>query len=205
MEATALPLVRGAEVDPLSPVATGAMRRPHLNSAMNLSPRPEHENEAAYLLRRVSSYQDGYTPREGNKGRPGYGRQKSRLSYGARPFSTDDSFLSVTTTSYQLDSPKRHREPSSERIKRAVMTTMVNLTSGVIAFLLSSTLAVSCASVVVGHGTPLATVIADFIDQNLLGTAVMCVVLAWQSQAPWTLGAIDVFVYVSPFSFIPAD
>jgi hypothetical protein len=52
--------------------------------------------------------------------------------------------------------------------------------------------------VVVGHGTHLAPFIAHFIDMNFLGTAVLCVVLAWKSRAPWTLGAIDVFVYVSP-------
>ncbi|EEY56793.1 Sulfate Permease (SulP) Family [Phytophthora infestans T30-4] len=79
-------------------------------------------------------------------------------------------------------------------VKSLLLDVVVNGTSGVIAFLLSSTLAVSCASVVVGHGTPLATVIAHFIDINLLGTAILSVVLAWQSCAPWTLGAIDVFV-----------
>ncbi|OWZ08017.1 Sulfate Permease [Phytophthora megakarya] len=78
--------------------------------------------------------------------------------------------------------------------KALLLEVLVNGTSGVIAFLLSSTLAVSCASVIVGHGTPLATVIARFIDMNLLGTAVLSIVLAWQSCAPWTLGAIDVFV-----------
>ncbi|KAI9906666.1 hypothetical protein PsorP6_003062 [Peronosclerospora sorghi] len=75
-----------------------------------------------------------------------------------------------------------------------VLPIVVNGTSGLIAFLLSSTLAVSCASVFVGHGTPLAPVLARFIDINLLGTAILSIVLAWQSRAPWTLGSIDVFV-----------
>ncbi|GLD92204.1 hypothetical protein PINS_up000737 [Pythium insidiosum] len=86
-------------------------------------------------------------------------------------------------------------EPSTlARVQTQVLEVLVNLTSGVIAFLLSSTLAVSCASVIVGHGTPLSLYIAHFIDMNFLGTAVLSVVLAWQSCAPWTLGAIDVFV-----------
>lgn len=73
---------------------------------------------------------------------------------------------------------------------------LVNITSGVVAFLLSSTLAVSCASVIVGHGTPMDQYIAHFIDMNFLGTAILCLVLAFKSSAPWSLGAIDVFVYV---------
>ncbi|KAJ0404803.1 hypothetical protein P43SY_003479 [Pythium insidiosum] len=83
---------------------------------------------------------------------------------------------------------------TAARVQAQVLEVLVNLTSGVIAFLLSSTLAVSCASVIVGHGTPLSLYIAHFIDMNFLGTAVLSVVLAWQSCAPWTLGAIDVFV-----------
>ncbi|EGZ19673.1 hypothetical protein PHYSODRAFT_495964 [Phytophthora sojae] len=93
-----------------------------------------------------------------------------------------------------LGAQGRSRSRPGEYGAALLLEVLVNGTSGVIAFLLSSTLAVSCASVLVGHGTPLASVIAHFIDMNLLGTAVLSVVLAWQSCAPWTLGAIDVFV-----------
>ncbi|CAH0482466.1 unnamed protein product [Peronospora belbahrii] len=87
--------------------------------------------------------------------------------------------------------PAKH---NMHQFKALVLEIIVNGTSGIIAFLLSSTLAVSCASVLVGHGTPLSSVIARFIDMNLLGTAILSIVLAWQSQAPYTLGSIDVFV-----------
>jgi len=73
-------------------------------------------------------------------------------------------------------------------------TIAINFASGFIAFLLSATIAVSCASVVVGHGTPLSHYVSQVIDMNFLGTSIVCIILAFKSTAPWTLGSIDVFV-----------
>ena len=73
---------------------------------------------------------------------------------------------------------------------------VLTCTAGFVSFLLSSTIAVSCASVVVGHGTPLSIHVSHLIDMNFLGSAILCFFLAAQSTAPHALGAIDVFVYV---------
>lgn len=210
MESSALPLARGSvDVTPLSPGGAAWSPRMHVSSAQTMQGRDQQE---ALLMRRVSSYQGGnyfgqnrsLLPRQDSRGGRGFGaitRKKSvRHSYGSggnsMPFTANDSFFAVTSRAL-TGTESGQSEPLHKRVQSGVVTALVNLTSGVIAFLLSSTLAVSCASVVVGHGTPLATVIADFIDMNLLGTAVLCVVLAWKSRAPWTLGSIDVFVYVA--------
>lgn len=201
MEPTALPLARGAlEVAALSPGPAGGGSWAHASSALAMSQARDAQQEQALLMRRVSSYQGSYFPQaQGARGPATYGglaiKRTPRHSYGAGgklPAQASGSFFPVSSRAPELEPV----EAPADRAKRIALTAMVNFTSGVIAFLLSSTLAVSCASVIVGHGTPLATVIADFIDMNLLGTAVLCVVLAWFSQAPWTLGAMDVFVYV---------
>ncbi|RHY41960.1 hypothetical protein DYB34_012426 [Aphanomyces astaci] len=59
---------------------------------------------------------------------------------------------------------------------RVVNDVVVNCLSGVIAFMLTSTIAVSTASVLVGTGTPLSAYVANAIDMHLLGTALMCFV-----------------------------
>lgn len=209
MESSALPLARGSvDMAPLSPGGAAWSPRLHVSSAGAM---PSRDQQQALLMRRVSSYQGGnlfdqsrsLLPRQDSRGGRGLtpiGRKKSaRHSYGSggdtAPRATRSSFFAVTARALAGDESERG-EPLHKRVQNGLTTVMVNFTSGVIAFLLSSTLAVSCASVIVGHGTPLASVIADFIDMNLLGTAVLCVVLAWKSQAPWTLGSIDVFVYV---------
>jgi hypothetical protein len=209
MESSALPLARGSvDMAPLSPGGAVWSPRLHVNSAQAM---PSRDQQQALLMRRVSSYQGGnffaqdrsLLPRQdsrGGRGLAAIGRKKSaRHSYGSggnsAPRAASSSFFAVTARALAGDESERG-EPLHKRVQNGVTTVMVNFTSGVIAFLLSSTLAVSCASVIVGHGTPLSSVIADFIDMNLLGTAVLCVVLAWKSRAPWTLGSIDVFVYV---------
>ncbi|KAG1691603.1 hypothetical protein DVH05_026766 [Phytophthora capsici] len=192
METDALPLDRGnVEMMPLlQPTASPPV---HAVSEENLT--PSHQKQQ--LMRRVRSVQDAAKaglllgaqgrsrsrPNEyGAVNGPFGGRNSSQIT-----FSVHDSFNSRSGSG-------SHPKFDTQQLKAKLLEVLVNLTSGVIAFLLSSTLAVSCASVLVGHGTPLATVIARFIDMNLLGTAMLSIVLAWQSCAPWTLGAIDVFV-----------
>ncbi|CEG36581.1 cyclic nucleotide-binding protein [Plasmopara halstedii] len=191
METDALPLERGGVemTQLLQPAASPPI---HAVSHENLTPSHETEN----LLRRVRSVQDaakhglllGYQNR--SRSRPG--------PYGAMSVPRTGQYTSEITftlqDSFRSRGPLLTSELDVRRFKTILVDIVVNGTSGVIAFLLSSTLAVSCASVLVGHGTPLSTVIAHFIDINLLGTAVLSVILAWQSCAPWTLGAIDVFV-----------
>ncbi|TDH71318.1 hypothetical protein CCR75_005741 [Bremia lactucae] len=189
METDALPLERGGvEMTPLlQPVASAPV---HATSHENFS--LIHQNQQ--LMRRVRSVQDAAEERLlfGFHSSTG-----SRLGpYGAldgRKYSTNIVLMQdnlYTRSEGDLASSALN----TRQFQSILLDLVVNVTSGVIAFLLSSTLAVSCASVVVGHGTPLASVIAHFIDINLLGTAILSVVLAWQSSAPWTLGAIDVFV-----------
>ncbi|TMW65570.1 hypothetical protein Poli38472_008212 [Pythium oligandrum] len=211
MEVDALPLERGAVVE-LTEVSSSRRGRDrlataHANSAQSLSPRSwfpqtqtdreleegsavEPSQPPVKLLRRASSFQVvsqlDATP-----------VKKSPRTYGAK-FSNEETVALLREESRKLRETDvlvtSAEESSVEHWRAKILEVLVNLTSGVIAFLLSSTLAVSCASVIVGHGSPLAPHIAHFIDMNFLGTAVLSVVLAWQSQAPWTLGAIDVFV-----------
>ncbi|KAL4157109.1 hypothetical protein PRNP1_006134 [Phytophthora ramorum] len=195
METDALPLERGGvEMTPALPPAT--LRPPHAVSEESLT--PTHQKQQ--LMRRVRSVQDAAKhglllgAQGRSKSRPGqYGAVNGPLNSRNSTqitFSVLDSFSSRAGGTQMDNSPKI----DSRRMKALLLEVLVNGTSGVIAFLLSSTLAVSCASVLVGHGTPLSSVIAHFIDMNLLGTAVLSIVLAWQSCAPWTLGSIDVFV-----------
>ncbi|KAF0699651.1 Aste57867_9796 [Aphanomyces stellatus] len=65
--------------------------------------------------------------------------------------------------------------------------------SGVVGFLLSSTLAVSCATVIAGTVSPLQHGLAALIDMHLLGTTLVSVVLVFASQAPYAVGAVDIF------------
>ncbi|KAH9109351.1 hypothetical protein LEN26_001587 [Aphanomyces euteiches] len=70
----------------------------------------------------------------------------------------------------------------------------INCLSGVIAFMLTSTIAVSTANVLVGTSGPLSAYVANAIDMHLLGTALMCVFLSWRSSVPYAMGAIDASV-----------
>ncbi|KAF0689665.1 Aste57867_18902 [Aphanomyces stellatus] len=70
-----------------------------------------------------------------------------------------------------------------------------NVLSGLIAFMLTSTIAVSTAQVLVGSSGPLSEYVANVIDMHLLGTAAMCLYLSWQSTVPYAMGAIDASVY----------
>ncbi|GMF11122.1 unnamed protein product [Phytophthora lilii] len=187
METAALPLERGGVEMP--PMVQPPAPPPHAVSEESLTPRRQNQQ----LMRRVRSVTDAAKhglllgARGRSNSRPGeYGAVHSRHS-------TQITF-SVQSSFNASDGRAMPKEVDARRLKALFLEVLVNGTSGVIAFLLSSTLAVSCASVLVGHGTPLATVIAHFIDMNLLGTAVLSTVLAWQSCAPWTLGSIDVFV-----------
>lgn len=204
MESLALPLERGAvELTLRSPLRRAA-QPPHASSAQSLSPRGALARERA-LVRRVSSFHDAISVSidHGDGGKDA--ARKHRLSsFTSGEYGRSGSLASQT--SFRDASGFRKAKPSDSLLSgtanenwmedgsRRALNVLVNLTSGVIAFLLSSTLAVSCGSVLVGHATPLSIYGAHFIDMNLLGTAVLCIVLAWQSQAPWTLGAIDVFV-----------
>lgn len=209
MEPISLPLERGgalADVDstPLWRRNT-IQRHHHASSAQSLSPRTMSKQQQQ-LMRRVSSYQDAARGGQLKIDRvplKTYGAGGALLSGVQDSWDERESASESSRLLFQEES-SRHRllQQSGSSLandgratcKEKIVEALVNLTSGVIAFLLSSTLTVSCASVIVGHGTPLATVIAHFIDMNLLGTAILSLVLAWQSQAPWTLGAIDVFV-----------
>ncbi|ETN24041.1 hypothetical protein PPTG_00502 [Phytophthora nicotianae INRA-310] len=187
METDALPLERGGvEMTPLlQPAAPPPV---HAVSQENLT--PTHQKQQ--LMRRVRSVQDAakhgllLSSQTRSTSRPG--------QYGAVNDPYSSQFTFSVRDNFNSSDPLAVPQLNTRKLKSLLLDVVVNGTSGVIAFLLSSTLAVSCASVVVGHGTPLASVIAHFIDINLLGTAVLSVVLAWQSCAPWTLGAIDVFV-----------
>ncbi|KDO28416.1 hypothetical protein SPRG_06653 [Saprolegnia parasitica CBS 223.65] len=81
--------------------------------------------------------------------------------------------------------------PATEKRMREVG---LNVLAGVVVFLLSSTIAVSCASVVVGHSGPLSMHLAKVIDMHLLGTCLMCLYMCWKSHAPWAMAAIDVSI-----------
>ncbi|DBA05312.1 TPA: hypothetical protein N0F65_007474 [Lagenidium giganteum] len=181
MEATALPLERGA-VELLEAPLRRELRAQGSLSTQSLSPRSCTAQQQ--LIRRVSSYHGGLKTRLFKK--------TSGDGYGSHDMG-DVEDVRLSLRPMRIGSAVS--APRGEGVwKRRVMEAMVDLTSGTIAFLLSSTLAVSCASVIVGHGTPLSEYIAHFIDMNFLGTAILSIVLAWQSGAPWTLGAIDVFV-----------
>uniref|UniRef100_M4BTM0 STAS domain-containing protein n=1 Tax=Hyaloperonospora arabidopsidis (strain Emoy2) TaxID=559515 RepID=M4BTM0_HYAAE len=206
METDALPLDRGnVEMTPIlshqrSPLAPP----PHVLSDASLA--PNNSDSKLRLTRRRHSVQ-GSASHNRSRLTP-----ERFLAYGTHePISSDlmnsaekkvlfsDPQMTDRRHPFCTHSNNDNNSPSSvvvkaPRFRAIILEILVNGTSGVIAFLLSSTLAVSCASVVVGHGTPLSSVIAPFIDMNLLGTAVLSVVLAWQSRAPWTLGSIDVFV-----------
>ncbi|KAL4172675.1 hypothetical protein KRP22_007838 [Phytophthora ramorum] len=182
METDALPLERGGvEMTPALPPA--ALPPPHAVSEESLT--PTHQKQQ--LMRRVRSVQDAAKhglllgAQGRSKSRPGqYGAVNGPLNSRNSTqitFSVLDSFSSRAGGTQMDNSPKI----DSRRMKALLLEVLVNGTSGVIAFLLSSTLAVSCASVLVGHGTPLSSVIAHFIDMNLLGTAVLSIVLAWQA------------------------
>ncbi|RLN15139.1 hypothetical protein BBJ28_00006534 [Nothophytophthora sp. Chile5] len=194
METDALPLERGGvEMTPLlQRVGVPLMPPPHASSAQSLSPWQQKQQN---LMRRVRSVQDAASH---GLLLGAQGRSRSRPGeYGAASDGSHITFTIHDSFGGAARGPRTEQHRSQQRLARLKTLTLevlVNGTSGVIAFLLSSTLAVSCASVLVGHGTPLSTVIAHFIDMNLLGTAVLCIVLAWQSRAPWTLGSIDVFV-----------
>lgn len=186
MEPISLPLARGGVLELPVEQRTPLWRRQQPSSAHSFSPGTASKQQ---LMRRVSSYQQG-------TGLPSTLESEStRLLF--RQESERVRLLRQNNALLLDDSATRWRE--------LALKALVNGTSGVIAFLLASTLTVSCASVVVGHATPLSTVIAKFIDMNLLGTAVLSLVLAWQSEAPWTLGAIDVFVYVPVTRSLAAD
>ncbi|KAE8894679.1 hypothetical protein PF005_g8369 [Phytophthora fragariae] len=181
METDALPLERGGVEMAL--ILTPPAAPPHTSSESSFTTPPGKQQ----LMRRVRSVQDA--AKHGLL-LGAQGRSRSRPGqYGAV-----NGSLHSTQITFSVASSAQSPAPDHRRLQTHLVEVLVNGTSGVIAFLLSSTLAVSCASVVVGHGTPLASVIAHFIDMNLLGTAVLSIVLAWQSCAPWTLGAIDVFV-----------
>jgi hypothetical protein len=109
---------------------------------------------------------------------------RDRASYGTLPVSQRENAVDVSIDEV----------PAKSFLVIQVQKILVNLASGLMAFLLSSTLAVSCAAVIVGHGTPLSSVVANFIDMNILGTSILSIVLAWRSRAPWSLGQVDVFV-----------
>ncbi|KAF4046350.1 Sulfate permease family [Phytophthora infestans] len=187
METDALPLERGG-VEMTTLLQPAGSPPVHAVSQENLTPT----HQKMQLMRRVRSVQDAakhgllLSSQSRSTSRPGQYGAVTNPHSSQLTFSVHDSFSSRD--------PLATPQLSPWKVKSLLLDVVVNGTSGVIAFLLSSTLAVSCASVVVGHGTPLATVIAHFIDINLLGTAILSVVLAWQSCAPWTLGAIDVFV-----------
>ncbi|CAI5721827.1 unnamed protein product [Hyaloperonospora brassicae] len=170
METAALPLDRGnvAMTSVVSHQRSPAAPPPHVLSDGSLTPS---NDSALRLTRRRHSVHDPATPTRGSA-----------------------TTAATRLLRHPLGPVEAPSAPAVPRCRALALEVLVNGTSGVIAFLLSSTLAVSCASVVVGHGTPLASVIAPFIDMNLLGTAVLSVVLAWQSRAPYTLGSIDVFV-----------
>lgn len=210
MEPISLPLERGGvlELELTDVTSTPIWRRNkihrhHASSAQSLSPRTMSKQQLQQqLMRRVSSYQDdvkgSHLLQTGAKRNYGGGVSRTQDSRASSSSASESSRLLFREESSRL---RKLQQASSMTVddgkvlyKERILEVLVNLTSGVIAFLLSSTLTVSCASVIVGHGTPLATVIAHFIDMNLLGTAILSLVLAWQSQAPWTLGAIDVFV-----------
>ncbi|GMF57672.1 unnamed protein product [Phytophthora fragariaefolia] len=180
MEPDALPLERGGVE--MAPLLSPPPAPHHTSSETSFAPAPHKQQ----LMRRVRSVQDA--ARHGLL-LGSQGRSRSRPGqYGA----VNGSFQ-ATQFSFSV-AQDTQTPPNAPNLRALSLEALVNGTSGVIAFLLSSTLAVSCASVLVGHGTPLASVIAHFIDMNLLGTAVLSIVLAWQSCAPWTLGSIDVFV-----------
>ncbi len=73
---------------------------------------------------------------------------------------------------------------------------MTDCAGGVLIFLMTSTTAVSCASVITGHSKPLTDYVSDFISMNFLGTAILCIVLAGFSSTPWIVGSMDAFMYV---------
>ena len=100
-----------------------------------------------------------------------------------------------------MDAASRTPQPARRDDQRRLTQFGLDCTAGVLAFLLSSTIAVSCATVVTGHGTPLSDYVSHFIDMNFLGTALLTLFLAWQITAPWVLGGIDVFVYVFKIKF----
>lgn len=189
MEPISLPLARGGalELPDEVPRTPPLWRRQHPSSAHSLSPRTVTKQQQQ-LMRRVSSYQHGGALQRTLE------LSRSDVSESSRLLFRQES--ERVRLLRELDAAGGADLGGNTRWRERVLEVLVNVTSGVIAFLLASTLTVSCASVVVGHATPLATVIAKFIDMNLLGTALLSLVLAWQSEAPWTLGAIDVFVYV---------
>ncbi|TYZ53386.1 hypothetical protein PybrP1_003440, partial [[Pythium] brassicae (nom. inval.)] len=182
MEPISLPLARGGALELPVEQRTPLWRRQQPSSAHSLSPRAVSNQQ---LMRRVSSYQQG----SGLRSTLEFSRSESE---SARLLFRQES--ERVRLLRQSDALAMGDARWATRWRERVLEALVNGTSGVIAFLLASTLTVSCASVVVGHATPLSAVIAKFIDMNLLGTAVLSLVLAWQSEAPWTLGAIDVFV-----------
>ncbi|CAI5720272.1 unnamed protein product [Peronospora destructor] len=195
METDALPLERGnVDMTSMLPQPQNRESPPHVVSDESLT--PTHQNQQ--FMRRVCSAQDtaksGLLPDIPSRNR------HHPTEYGA----LNGPFEAYKSTQISFSSPDGGFTPKmpltlarnldSKRFKALFLEVLVNGTSGIIACLLSSTLAVSCASVLVGHETQLASVIARFIDMNLLGTAILSIGLAWQSRAPWTLGSIDVFV-----------
>lgn len=105
-------------------------------------------------------------------------------------FQRETDLLYQYSNTHAANANRRVSIPLTEHLRQG----MQDLIAGVIAFLLSATIAVSCASVVVGHGTELSGYISHIIDMNFLGTALLCLFLAYQSTAPYVVGAIDVFV-----------
>jgi hypothetical protein len=145
----------------------------------------QQQEEKQQLIRRVQSHHAGMKANL-------LGSSESFNYYGsAAMFGQDYSHL---TAADALGDTQEKQQAEEETPNEQFHQVFVNFTSGLIAFLLSSTIAVSCASVVVGHGTPLSQYSSNFIDMNFLGSAVLSIGLAWKSYAPWTLGAIDVFV-----------
>lgn len=216
MEPAALPLDRGAPQDHITPQRRGIYRIHTADTdlctihevrrrgqetdsllplvgATSASPRP-HFAHAPLSMRRTT-YQGNIGDEEGRTASDGATRR--RTTWFRSFFDEKQRLLASANTSQSNGKQVRHGKTWSvfwNKGKQWILSLLVNFTSGVIAFLLSATLAVSCASVVVGHNTLLSTCLAHFIDINLLSTAVFCTVLAWKSQAPWTLGSIDVFV-----------
>ncbi|OQR94830.1 Sulfate Permease (SulP) Family [Achlya hypogyna] len=94
--------------------------------------------------------------------------------------------------SYGTLSPRA--ESPSARDRSRLYDAALNVLAGAVVFLLSSTMAVSCASVVVGRDPALGAYLANVIDMNLLGTAIMGLFMCWRSHAPWAMAAIDVSV-----------
>jgi hypothetical protein len=146
-------------------------RRPRTTVSKNLS----------YLqLKELDHSLDRSTKRRAFSCSAGEASQAVQHRYGSFPYAP-------------LDEPQDTSVSKGGPMK-IVKGLLVDCIAGVIAFLLSSTIAISCATVITGHGSPLSAYVSNLIDMNFLGTAVLCLFLAWKSSSPWVLGTTDVFV-----------